>query len=273
MKKKLPIIIFSLLIIVGVIIMFFPYIMNLFNKNENRNIIISYTNKVAKGDDKTKEYIWSLAEQYNKSLSSVKIVDSFYKEDDKLSDEYLKILNFDSDGLIGYIKIPKINIELPIYHGTNTKTLEKGIGHFEGSSLPIGGKSTHSILTGHRGLPLNKLFTDLDQLVVGDKFYIYVLDKVLTYSVDSIAVVEPNDLSNLDIYKDEDYITLITCTPYGLNTHRLLVRGKRVANDNNLPIIEETPKLEINTALIYYVAIFIGFIVYMLIRKRNNYIL
>lgn len=125
MKRKLPIIIFSLLIIVGVIIMFFPYIMNLFNKNENRNIIISYTNKVAKGDDKTKEYIWSLAEQYNKSLSSVKIVDSFYKEDDKLSDEYLKLLNFDSDGLIGYIKIPKINIELPIYHGTNTKTLEK----------------------------------------------------------------------------------------------------------------------------------------------------
>ena len=110
MKRKLPIIIFSLLIIVGVIIMFFPYIMNLFNKNENRNIIISYTNKVAKGDDKTKEYIWSLAEQYNKSLSSVKIVDSFYKEDDKLSDEYLKLLNFDSDGLIGYIKIPKINI-------------------------------------------------------------------------------------------------------------------------------------------------------------------
>ena len=109
MKRKLPIIIFSLLIIVGVIIMFFPYIMNLFNKNENRTIIISYTNKVAKGDDKTKEYIWSLAEQYNKSLSSVKIVDSFYKEDDKLSDEYLKLLNFDSDGLIGYIKIPKIN--------------------------------------------------------------------------------------------------------------------------------------------------------------------
>ena len=109
MKRKLPIIIFSLLIIVGVIIMFFPYIMNLFNKNENRTIIISYTNKVAKGDDKTKEYIWSLAEQYNKSLSSDKIVDSFYKEDDKLSDEYLKLLNFDSDGLIGYIKIPKIN--------------------------------------------------------------------------------------------------------------------------------------------------------------------
>ena len=106
-----------------------------------------------------------------------------------------------------------------------------------------------------------------------DKFYIYVLDKVLTYSVDSITVVEPDDLSNLDIYKDEDYITLITCTPYGLNTHRLLVRGKRVVNDNNLPVIGETPKLEINTALIYYVVIFIGFIIYMLIRKRNNYIL
>ena len=130
--------------------MFFPYIINFFNRNESKNIITDYTKKVAKGDEKTKEYIWSLAEQYNKSLSSVKVIDSFYKEDDKLSDEYLKLLNFDSDGLIGYIKIPKINVELPIYHGTNTKTLEKGIGHFEGSSLPIGGKSTHSILTGHR---------------------------------------------------------------------------------------------------------------------------
>lgn len=253
--------------------MFYPLIMNLFNKNENKYIISDYTNQISKCDSKSKEYMLNEAIKYNKSLSSVKVVDSFENNNEVSSTEYLKLLNFDKYGLIGYIKIPKIDIELPIYHGTSTKTLERGIGHFEGSSIPIGGKSTHSILTGHRGLPLNKLFTDLDRLVVGDKFYIYVMDEVITYSVDDIRVVEPDDLSNLDIVEGEDYVTLITCTPYGLNTHRLLVRGKRLLNDNDLPVIESEPKIELNSSLIYFGIIFISFIVYIVIRRKNNYIL
>lgn len=253
--------------------MFYPLIMNLFNKNENKYIISDYTNQISECDSKSKEYMLNEAIKYNQSLSSVKVVDSFENNNEVSSIEYLKLLNFDKYGLIGYIKIPKIDIELPIYHGTSTKTLERGIGHFEGSSLPIGGKSTHSILTGHRGLPLNKLFTDLDRLVVGDKFYIYVMDEVLTYSVDDIRVVEPDDLSNLDIVESEDYVTLITCTPYGLNTHRLLVRGKRLLNDNDLPVIESEPKIELNSSLIYFGIIFISFIVYIVIRRKNNYIL
>lgn len=272
-KKKIPIIIFSLLIVVGFVIMFYPLIMNLFNKNESKYIISDYTNKISKKNDEDKASILESARKYNESLSSVKVVDSFENNNDIVSGEYLKLLNFDDNGLIGYIKIPKIDIELPIYHGTSNKTLERGIGHFEGSSLPIGGKSTHSILTGHRGLPLNKLFTDLDRLVVDDKFYIYVMDEVLTYSVDDIRVVEPDDLSNLDIVDGEDYVTLITCTPYGLNTHRLLVRGKRLLNDTDLPVIESEPEIELNSSLIYFGIIFISFVVYIVIRRKNNYIL
>ena len=130
---------------------------------------------------------------------------------------------------MGYIEIPKIDIKLPIYHGTSELVLNNGIGHLEGTSLPIGGKSTHSVLTGHRGMPSSKLFTDLNQLVIGDVFYIYILDNILAYQVDKISIISPDDVSELKIIEGEDIVTLMTCTPYGVNTHRLLVRGKRVS--------------------------------------------
>jgi len=185
--------------------------------------------------------------------------------------EYLKLLNPKEDGVMGYIKIPKIDVEIPIYHGTSNKVLQKGVGHFENSSLPVGGESTHSILSAHRGLPSSRLFTDLDQLEEGDMFYIYVLDKVLAYRVDQIKVVEPSNIENLKIVDNEDYITLVTCTPYAINTHRLLVRGTRVEYNEqvlkNIPIERKlsTPDIILIIGIILVAIIVISVII--IIRK------
>ena len=146
--------------------------------------------------------------------------------------QYDSLLNFDGTGNMGYINIPKINVELPIYHGTSDSVLQTSIGHLEETSLPVGGESTHTVLSGHRGLPSAKLFTDLDKLTEGDTFTLNILNQTLTYEVDQIRIVEPTDLSDLQIEEGQDLCTLVTCTPYGINTHRLLVRGHRIANQN-----------------------------------------
>ena len=145
-------------------------------------------------------------------------------------EKYEKLLNVDENGIMGYIQIPSINLSLPIYHGTDDYVLQSGIGHLDWTSLPIGGEGTHCVLSGHRGLPSAKLFTNLDKLVIGDTFMIRVLNEVLTYEVDQILIVDPNDTDELKIVPGKDYCTLVTCTPYGINTHRLLVRGHRIAN-------------------------------------------
>jgi len=180
------------------------------------------------------------ARAYNRILASstrLKNAPAFANGDPITKDSYDRILNINGDGMIGYIIIPKINIKDRIYHGTDESVLQVGIGHLRNTSLPVGGDTTHAVLSGHRGLPSADLFTDLDQLTIGDVFYIKVLDKTLCYSVDQVLTVLPDQTDELQIQKGKDYVTLITCTPYGVNSHRLLVRGVRVPFDEKTDII------------------------------------
>lgn len=230
MKNKninLPTILFICAIIIGISIMFYPSLFSLINAQKEANIIKDYSNKVSELRETNYDYLLEEARLYNQTLSNEKIEDAFTGASDE-SEEYEKLLNINNDGVIGFITIPKIDVNLPIYHGTSTKVLEKGIGHLSASSLPIGGVGTHAILSGHRGLPSSRLFSDLNQLEVGDMFYIHVLNQVLAYEVDQISIVEPSDTELLKMDEEHDYITLVTCTPYAINTHRLLVRGSRV---------------------------------------------
>lgn len=174
------------------------------------------------------ERMWNDAVEYNKALLSKS---NRYNMTDEQRKEYESVLDVTGTGIMGYIEIPSIDVSLPIYHGTNESVLQIAIGHIESSSLPVGGIGTHCVISGHRGLPSAKLFTDIDQLQNGDRFMIQVLDRTLTYEVDQIRIVLPSELQDLEIDPNQDYCTLVTCTPYGVNTHRLLVRGHRVENE------------------------------------------
>lgn len=224
--------------------MLYPVLISHLNSEKEKQVISEYSSKVEQLNGTNYDYLLEKAYNYNQTLNNDVITDAFTKDTEVSSEEYDSLLNINDDGVIGYIKIPKIDVNIPIYHGTSTKVLERGIGHFEGSSLPVGGKNTHSILSGHRGLPSSRLFSDLNQLNVGDMFYIYVLDQVLAYKVDKISVVEPSNIENLKIEENQDYITLVTCTPYAINTHRLLVRGTRLTfNEEELKSISVNRKL------------------------------
>ena len=174
------------------------------------------------------ERMWNDAVEYNKALLSKS---NRYNMTDEQRKEYESVLDVTGTGIMGYIEIPSIDVSLPIYHGTNESVLQIAIGHIESSSLPVGGIGTHCVISGHRGLPSAKLFTDIDQLQNGDRFMIQVLDRTLTYEVDQVRIVLPSELQDLEIDPNQDYCTLVTCTPYGVNTHRLLVRGHRVENE------------------------------------------
>lgn len=221
------------------ILYLYPFIADKWNAYVNKQLIVEYQNQVQSVDavDKyEKEYEAAVA--YNKEIaeSSTKLITSV---ETQKSEEYENLLNMGSDGMMGYIEIPRLNIEVPIYHYSDDAVLEKGIGHVHGSSLPVGGENTHSILTGHRGLPSSKLFTDLDKMEVGDKFYIHILGKDLAYDVISVNVVLPAKTDSLVIEDGKDLITLVTCTPYGVNTHRLLVTGSRIPYDIDEKEIEK----------------------------------
>ena len=185
---------------------------------------------------------WEKAIAYNQTLIPRTNTDGNYTQEALLSasEEYDSMLNLNGDGIMGYIEIPKINVHLPIYHGTGDSSLSKGVGHLLGSSLPVGGESTHSILSGHSGMASQTMFTDLEQLGIGDAFYLYVLDEILAYQVSEINTVLPSDTSLLGIWEGEDCCTLVTCTPYGVNTHRLLVTGYRIPFEKAEQIVEQT---------------------------------
>lgn len=212
---------------IGLLVFFYPTLSNYYNeKNQSRTIynyenILKNTNQIDFGKVKND------AIEYNKKLSKLKEPLLTY---DTLKN-YKKLLNINNDGMMGYLTINKIKVELPIYHTVSETVLNSSVGHLEGTSLPIGGKGTHSVLSAHRGLPSAKLFTELDKLEIGDTFKITILDETHVYKVDKISIVKPNDRNELKIEKDNDYITLLTCTPYGINTHRLLVRGVRIQGD------------------------------------------
>lgn len=230
MNKKIKVsitIVASILILCGVTIFFYPMVSNLLSEVNQSRVIQDYSQVIADEDKIFYEKELQKAKQYNAALVENQLRDPFVPGTcDDLPDTYLECLNV--GGVMGYLEIPKIDVRLPIYHGTSEDVLEKGVGHLESTALPVGGDFTHAVLTGHRGLPSAKLFTDLDQLKIGDQFYIHVLNQVLAYEVDEINVVEPENLQNLAALENRDLVTLITCTPYAMNTHRLLVRGTRV---------------------------------------------
>ena len=227
MKKHLPTIILILVFLTGLSLLLYPSFSDYWNSLHQSQAVAYYAGAVADIDDETYEALWLAAEDYNAWLFESD--HGLGLSEDEL-EEYESLLALSATGVMAYIEIPKINCTLPIYHGTDEAALQNGVGHLEGSSLPVGGESTHCVLSGHRGLPSAKLFSHLDQLVEGDLFMIRTLDETLIYEVDQIRIVEPNELAELMITEGQDYCTLVTCTPYGVNSHRLLVRGYRVAN-------------------------------------------
>ena len=227
-NKKIKYLIMLILFLIGAGIFLYPTISDMWNQYRNVRLITEYDTSVT--DLSKSEYarLWKEAKEYNAEHPVNSIVDAFDESDQYvLTHPYDQVLDPDGNGLMGSIEIPKINVKISIYHGLGSDILEKGAGHIEGTSLPIGGKNTHAVLAAHRGLPGAKLFTDLDQMEIGDKFYLHILGKTLAYKVDQIKTVLPDQTKALDIVEGEDHVTLLTCTPYGVNTHRLLVRGIR----------------------------------------------
>lgn len=211
----------------GAAVFCYPAISNYLNQKNQTRVVQHYEQTVTAQDDALLAEEWAKAEEYNENLAGDPVHDPFVPGSGyALPDNYLDVLNI--DGVMGRITIPKIGVDLPIYHGTDAETLEKGVGHIESTSLPIGGEYRHAVLTGHRGLPSAELFTRLDELEPGDQFYLHVLDATLAYQVDQILTVEPQELETLVAEPGQDYVTLVTCTPYGINTHRMLVRGTRI---------------------------------------------
>lgn len=239
MKKKiLGILIPVLIFLTGLGVLLYPVFSDLWNQHRQNRLMTDYTNTVTDMEDAERNALWSAAVQYNQGLQAAP-QDAFTGADPGPKNPYWSLLDPDGTGVMGYLEIPKISLRLPIYHGTGDVALQKGIGHLAGTSLPVGGSGTHCVLSGHRGLPSALLFTDLDQLETGDTFTLYVLDQRLSYQVDQILVVEPEDVSALAPEDGKDYVTLVTCTPYGVNTHRLLVRGSRI-EDTQEPVPEVT---------------------------------
>ncbi len=238
MKKGTLSTIFLILIFcIGLSLLLYPTVSNWWNSLHQSKAIAQYTENIANLDDDTYEKLWTDAKSYNEALAQKA---DRYAITEAEHAAYENLLNVSDDGIIGYIEIPVIDCSLPIYHGTDESVLQIAVGHVEGSSLPVGGKGTHCVLSGHRGLPSTKLFTNLDKLTEGDDFVLRILDETLTYEVDQILVVEPQDTDALQIEQDKDYCTLVTCTPYGINSHRMLVRGHRVENQKDAGAVRVT---------------------------------
>lgn len=264
-KEKLVIFLFILMILIGLGIILYPIISNQINEKRYQNVIKTYQYTVTKKTTGENEKLLTEAREYNRTLSFGRIVDVFQNPNQTSSTEYLSILNVNNNGMMGYISIPKIDVRIPIYHGTSSDILQKGVGHLEGSSLPIGGESTHAILSAHRGLPSSRLFTDLDQLKEGDIFYIYILDEVLAYKVNQILITEPSETEALEIVNGKDYVTLVTCTPYAVNTHRLLVRGERIEYDKQIEKQTVQNKSLSTADIILYISLIISIILIIIV--------
>lgn len=222
--KKIRVIFCVIIFMTGLGIASYPFISNMVAQRHASQVVKDYETNVEEMDEEKIDAIKEAAKKYNEQLSNVVSVDD-ENENNEQGESYADLLNIGES--LGYITIPKIDVNLPIYNGTSQDVLSKGVGHMEQSSYPLGGESTHCVLTGHRGLPSAVLFTDLDKLEIGDEFYLHVLDEILAYKVDQIKVVEPNEFGDLEIIDGKDYCTLVTCTPYAINSHRLLVRGER----------------------------------------------
>ncbi len=242
LKKNGLTLILLLILLIGAGLIAYPSFANWWNSFHQSRAVASYAETVANMNTEEYERIISKAQAYNRKLSRSGILWTLDEDEEK---EYKEQLDIGTSGIMGYIDIPKIDVMLPIYHGIDESILQVAVGHIPGTSLPVGGKGSHCVVSGHRGLPSARLFTDIDKLVEGDTFTITVLNKTLTYEVDQIRTVLPTDLSDLQIEKGKDYVTLVTCTPYGINTHRLLVRGHRIENaDGDASVIADALQIE-----------------------------
>jgi sortase A len=228
MKKHASTILLFLIFFIGLSLLLYPTFADWWNSFHQSRAVASYVEQVANMDDDQYQEIWNAAWDYNRSLIDRP---NDYLLSDEQREHYNALLNVGGNGIMGYIEIPKIDIVYPIYHGTDEAVLQIAIGHLDWTSMPVGGEGSHCVVSGHRGLPSARLFTDLDQIEVGDTFLLRVLDEVLTYEVDQILIVEPQVTDDLLIVEGEDLCTLITCTPYGINSHRMLVRGHRIATE------------------------------------------
>ena len=227
-KGTISTILLILIFLAGLSLLLYPTVSDYWNSFHQSKAIAQYAEQVAGLDNDAYDQLWAAARAYNEALTQKP---DRYAMSDEDRAEYESLLNISGNGIIGYIEIPLIGCSLPIYHGTDESVLQIAVGHIEGTSLPTGGPGTHAVLSGHRGLPSAKLFTDLDKLDRGDDFILRVLDETLTYEVDQVLIVEPYQMEALEIDPEQDYCTLVTCTPYGINTHRMLVRGHRVENE------------------------------------------
>ena len=274
MKKNRSNIILILIFLVGLSVMLYPTVSDYINQKNQSRAVASYSEEVENLSDVDYQAYFDAADDYNRRLAETP--DAFYRPDEVSG--YTDTLDVSGTGIMGYITIPKIGVELPIYHGTSDGVLQVAAGHLEGSSLPVGGAGTHAVISAHRGLPSAKLFTNLDELEVGDTFTITVLDRVLTYEVDQISIVLPTETDLLQPVEGKDYVTLMTCTPYGINTHRLLVRGKRIENAENQKHIRVTADALRIEPIIVAPALAVPMLLVMLVvmlavphlRKRKN---
>ena len=229
---------------VGLSVLLYPTISDFWNEKRQSQAIVNYDDLIVDLTPEDYSALFSDADDYNQKIKNMSFPFMNHKN---IADEYYDTLDVNGDGMMGYITIEKIKVQLPVYHGTSDKVLNSAVGHVEGSSLPVGGKSTHAVLSAHRGLPSAKLFTNLDKVEVGDVFTIRILDRTVTYQVDQILIVLPHETENLNIVPGEDYCTLVTCTPYGINTHRMLVRGTRIENiesDRVINVITEAYQID-----------------------------
>lgn len=278
MKKKYFNIIIVAIFIIGLSLLLYPTIANQWNTYRQSKLISNYDKKVSELEaagqiDYEKE--WKRAKEYNSALVPMILPDSFAIADaqEETDSTYESCLNITGDGIMGTVEIPKIDVKIPIYHTTAEDVLKNAAGHLEGSSLPVGGENTHSVISAHRGLPSATLFTDLDKLKKGDHFMIHVLDDILCYEVDKISVVEPEDTSDLNVEDGEDLMTLLTCTPYGVNTERLLVRGHRVPYEEEY---NEETQSSISLETNYILWVIVGLLVtgiligVMYVRERRK---
>ena len=269
LKKQIPNLIFGLIFLAGIAIFLYPSVSNYINSKHQSRAITNYEEAMAAISEEDYSKFWQEARQYNEELAQKPL--NFKLTGEELT-KYNSILDPTGTGIIGYIEIENIGVNLPIYHGTEESVLQVGIGHLEGTSFPTGTKSTHVVLSGHRGLPSSKLFSDLDQMIVGDTFLLHILDQTFAYQIDQINIVLPEETSDLAIVDDKEYVTLVTCTPYGVNTHRLLVRAKRVDYNEETKLIVPSDATRYGTLI---VAVFIGapllilaFIAYLVVTSK-----
>lgn len=265
-----------IVLLIAFSVLLYPTVSNYLYEKNGARVISSYDENAVRLSQSEKQAMLEAARQYNRELlGNIELLDPFSPLKKEVDARYQSLLNTNEAGMMGYIRIPKIDVELPIYHGTEERILQSGVGHFEGTSLPVGGESSHTVLTGHRGLPSKLLFTDLDQMKEGDIFYLKILGETFAYKIDQILTVLPENTKALTIEPGKDYATLVTCTPYAVNTHRLLVRGSRIPYEE---AVRQVPDEKITPTLPFQVKVLLAaigvlvliFIVYQLWKKTRK---